>query len=124
VEDHCAAIDLILQKGKNGEIYNIGSTSEKSNLEVVRLILSILNKPEELITFVADRPGHDLRYCVDARKIQSELGWIPKTDFGDGLERTVDWYVKNKSWWQNIISGSYRNSVILLTADEMQLKLF
>ncbi len=124
VEDHCAAIDLILHKGRNGEIYNIGSTSEKSNLEVVRLILSILNKPEKLITFVADRPGHDLRYCVDARKIQSELGWTPKTDFGDGLKRTVDWYVKNKSWWQNIISGSYKNSAILLTADEMQLKLF
>jgi dTDP-glucose 4,6-dehydratase len=124
VEDHCAAIDLILHKGKIGEIYNIGSSSEKSNLEVVRSILSALSKPEELISFVADRPGHDLRYCVNADKIHKELGWTPKTEFSDGLKETVAWYVDNRSWCENIQNGNYRNSVMLLTVDDMQMVLF
>ena len=109
VKDHCRAIETILHKGKEGEIYNIGGNSEKTNLEVVKTVLSALGKNEDLITFVKDRPGHDLRYAIDASKIKQKLGWEPATSFEKGIAETVDWYIKNKTWWQNIISGDYKN---------------
>ncbi|SHH59460.1 dTDP-glucose 4,6-dehydratase [Sporobacter termitidis DSM 10068] len=124
VEDHCAAVDLILHKGKIGEVYNIGSSSEQSNLDVVRSILSELGKSEALISFVTDRPGHDLRYAINARKIQTALGWKPKTEFDNGLRKTVDWYLKNQSWWENILNGTYRNPARLLSGVGAQLTLF
>lgn len=109
VEDHCAAIDLVMRKGRKGEVYNIGGHNERSNLDVVKTILKHLDKPESLITFVTDRPGHDMRYAIDPAKIHRELGWLPKTDFDTGIKKTVDWYLDNKEWWQNIISGDYQN---------------
>jgi dTDP-glucose 4,6-dehydratase len=109
VEDHCSAIDLIIHKGREGEIYNIGGHNEKTNLEVVKTILRILNKPESLITFVKDRPGHDLRYAIDPSKIHNELGWFPETKFDKGIEKTIKWYLENKPWWEHIINGEYQN---------------
>ncbi len=108
VEDHCRAIDLILHKGKVGEVYNIGGHNEKSNLDVVKIILEQVGKPESLITFVGDRKGHDLRYAIDPTKIRDELGWLPTTMFADGIKQTIDWYLNNESWWKNIISGDYQ----------------
>lgn len=108
VEDHCRAIDMILQNGKVGEVYNIGGHNEKSNLEVVKIILREVGKPESLITFVGDRKGHDLRYAIDPAKIHSELGWLPTTKFDDGIKQTIAWYLDNKPWWENIISGEYQ----------------
>jgi len=107
VEDHCRAIDRILEDGRVGEVYNIGGHNERSNLDVVKAILHQLGKPESLITFVGDRKGHDLRYAIDPTKIQNELGWVPTTRFEDGISRTIDWYLQNESWWKNIISGDY-----------------
>ena len=98
VEDHCAAVDLIMRKGKAGEIYNIGGHNERNNLELVKTILNLTDKPESLITFVADRPGHDLRYGIDYSKIHDELGWSPQTDFSDGIKKTVEWYLNNEEW--------------------------
>ncbi len=109
VEDHCSAIDKIIHEAKNGDVYNIGGGCEKQNIDVVKLILKILNKPESLITYVKDRPGHDLRYAIDYSKIKTELGWTPSVKFEEGLKKTVDWYLTNKDWWQNIISGEYKN---------------
>lgn len=109
VEDHCAAIDLVIRKGRVGEVYNIGGHNEKTNLEVVKTILKQLGKPESLITFVTDRPGHDMRYAIDPAKIHRELGWLPQTKFEDGIKKTIDWYLDNKEWWQNILSGEYQN---------------
>jgi len=109
VEDHCRAIDLILHDGTIGEVYNIGGHNEKTNLEVVKTILKELKKPESLITFVKDRAGHDLRYAIDPSKIHKELGWLPATNFDDGIKRTVRWYLANKNWWEKIINGEYRN---------------
>jgi len=109
VEDHCAAVDLVMRSGRAGEVYNIGGHNEKSNIEIVKLILKILGKPESLITFVADRPGHDLRYAIDNTKITSELGWSPQIEFEDGLQKTVQWYLNNRSWWENILAGEYKN---------------
>ncbi len=109
VEDHCSAIDLIIHKGREGEVYNIGGHNERTNLEVVKAILRVLNKPESLITFVKDRPGHDMRYAIDPAKIHNELGWLPKTKFDDGIRQTVEWYLENKPWWEHIISGEYKN---------------
>jgi len=109
VEDHCAAIDLIIRKGTIGEIYNIGGHNERTNLEVVKTILKILGKGDELIEFVTDRKGHDQRYAIDPTKIQNELGWTPKTKFDDGIKKTVAWYLENRAWWQKIISGEYKN---------------
>ena len=108
VSDHCSAIDLIIRKGKDGEIYNVGGHNEKSNLEVVKTILRILGKSEDLIEFVKDRPGHDLRYAIDPTKIETELGWKHEFDFDKGIEKTVEWYLNNKTWWQHIISGEYK----------------
>ncbi len=109
VEDHCSAIDLIIRKGSVGEIYNIGGHSEKTNLEVVKTVLDKLGKSEELITYVTDRPGHDRRYAIDPTKIHGELGWLPETTFEVGIQKTVDWYLENRTWWENIISGEYAN---------------
>ena len=109
VEDHCRAIDLILYKGKDGEVYNIGGHNERSNLEVVKTIIDELDKPESLITFVEDRAGHDLRYAIDPTKISNELGWEPTVLFDEGIEKTIKWYLDNKEWWKNILSGDYRD---------------
>ena len=100
VEDHCAAIDLIIHSGTNGEVYNIGGCNEMKNISIVKLILKELGKCENLITYVADRLGHDLRYAIDPGKISSELGWTPKTSFGDGIRKTIEWYVENRKWWE------------------------
>jgi dTDP-glucose 4,6-dehydratase len=108
VEDHCSAIDLVLHKGRDGEVYNIGGNNERTNIEVVKAILRYLNKPESLITFVEDRLGHDRRYAIDATKIRKELGWQPKYTFEEGLKKTIDWYLDNRSWWENILSGEYK----------------
>ncbi len=109
VEDHCTAIDLVMRKGRAGEIYNVGGHNEKSNIDVVKTILKQLDKPESLITYVTDRPGHDMRYAIDPTKIHNELGWLPKTRFEDGIKKTIEWYLNNKTWWQNIISGKYQS---------------
>lgn len=108
VEDHCSAIDLIIREGREGEVYNVGGHNEKSNLDVVKIILKALGKSEDLITFVKDRPGHDRRYAIDPTKIHNELGWLPQTKFEDGIAKTIEWYLANKGWWQAIISGEYQ----------------
>ena len=107
VEDHCRAIDMILEKGKVGEVYNIGGHNEKANIDIVKIILKELNKPESLITYVADRKGHDLRYAIDASKIERELGWVPQTLFNDGIIKTIEWYKNNSKWMSEITSGEY-----------------
>lgn len=109
VEDHCSAIDLIIRKGKIGEVYNIGGHNERTNLEVVKTIIKELGKSEDLIEFVTDRPGHDRRYAIDPTKIHNELGWLPATKFDDGIKKTIDWYLTHKSWWEKIISGEYKD---------------
>ena len=108
VEDHCSAIDLIIRDGRVGEVYNIGGHNERTNLEVVKTILRALNKPESLIRFVTDRPGHDLRYAIDASKIEKELDWRPQTMFDTGIQSTIQWYLNNEAWWRNVLDGSYR----------------
>ncbi|MGB2869344.1 MAG: dTDP-glucose 4,6-dehydratase [Bacteroidota bacterium] len=108
VSDHCSAIDLVLHRGKVGEIYNIGGNNEWANVDIVRLILKHLGKPESLITFVKDRPGHDRRYAIDSTRIQAELGWSPSYTFEKGIEETIDWYLGNKDWWKKVISGEYK----------------
>ena len=107
VQDHCEAIDTVLHKGKEGNVYNIGGDNERTNMEIVRLILKILGKPETLIKYVKDRPGHDRRYAIDGAKIQRELGFKPGIDFAEGMENTVRWYRENKDWWERIKSGAY-----------------
>ena len=109
VEDHCKAIDLIIHKGKVGETYNIGGHNEMRNIDIVKIICSALNKPESLITYVADRKGHDMRYAIDPTKIHTELGWLPETMFADGIKITIEWYLNNREWWETIISGEYQN---------------
>lgn len=117
VEDHCSAIDLIIRKGRVGEVYNIGGHNEKTNLEVVKTILKELGKGEDLITFVKDRPGHDRRYAIDPAKIHQELGWLPQTSFAEGIKKTIKWYLDNESWWQRIISGEYQNYYMKMYGD-------
>lgn len=109
VEDHCKAIDLIIHKGREGEVYNVGGHNERKNIDIVRLICKALGKSESLITYVADRKGHDMRYAIDPTKIHNELGWLPETKFEDGIQKTIRWYLDNKPWWQEIVSGEYRN---------------
>ncbi len=109
VEDHCKAIDLIIRNGKVGEVYNIGGHNERTNLQVVKTIIKELDKSEELIHYVTDRLGHDMRYAIDPTKISSELGWEPTTTFDEGIKRTIEWYLENREWWENIISGEYQN---------------
>lgn len=108
VTDHCAAIDAVLHKGRLGEVYNIGGNNEWTNIDIIKLLLKNLGKSENLISFVKDRPGHDLRYAIDAAKISAELGWKPKVTFEEGLRSTIDWYLQHESWWRRIISGEYR----------------
>ena len=109
VEDHCKAIDLIIRKGRVGEVYNIGGHNEMRNIDIVKLICKALDKPESLITYVTDRKGHDMRYAIDPTKIHDELGWLPETKFADGIQKTIRWYLDNRSWWEEIISGEYQN---------------
>jgi len=107
VADHCRALDTVILKGKLGEIYNIGSGNEKTNLELIRKLLELLDKPQSLIQFVTDRPAHDRRYALDCARISTELGWKPAHSFDEALSATVDWYLKNESWWRSIKSGEY-----------------
>lgn len=108
VEDHCRAIDTVLQRGRAGEVYNIGGNNEKANIEIVRLILSKLGKDESLITHVKDRPGHDRRYAIDNTKITTELGWHPQYSFEKGMSMTIDWYLEHTHWMEHVTSGAYR----------------
>lgn len=109
VEDHCKAIDLVLQKGRVGEFYNIGGHNEMRNIDIVKLICAELGKSESLITYVTDRKGHDQRYAIDPTKIHNELGWLPETKFADGIKKTIQWYLDNRTWWEEIISGEYKD---------------
>ncbi len=108
VEDHCKAIDLVLRHGRIGEVYNIGGHNEMRNIDIVKLICRELGKPESLIRFVTDRKGHDMRYAIDPTKIHNELGWLPETMFADGIRKTIQWYLDNRGWWEEIISGEYQ----------------
>ena len=107
VEDHCSAICEVLHKGKLGEVYNIGGNNEWYNIDIVKLILKKLDKSEDQISYVKDRPGHDRRYAIDSTKIQTELGWKPKHQFEDGIEKTIQWYIDNEDWWRKVMSGEY-----------------
>jgi len=107
VEDHCSAICEVLHKGKLGEIYNIGGNNEWYNIDIVKLILKLLAKGEDHITYVKDRPGHDRRYAIDSTKIMKELGWKPNYQFAEGIEKTINWYVENEQWWRKVMSGEY-----------------
>ncbi len=109
VEDHCKAIDLIIHEGKVGEVYNIGGHNEMANIDIVKLICKELGKPESRISYVTDRKGHDRRYAIDPAKIHRELGWLPETKFADGIRKTVTWYLENREWWEEIVSGEYQN---------------
>lgn len=109
VEDHCRAIDLIIHRGRKGEVYNVGGHNEMRNIDIVKLICDYLGKPYSLIKHVADRKGHDMRYAIDPTKIHDELGWLPETKFADGIKKTIDWYLDNREWWGTIVSGEYRN---------------
>ena len=109
VEDHCKAIDIILHQGKIGEVYNIGGHNEMRNIDIVKLICKELGKTESLITYVTDRKGHDMRYAIDPKKIHNELGWLPETRFTEGIKKTIKWYLENREWWEDILSGEYQN---------------
>jgi dTDP-glucose 4,6-dehydratase len=108
VEDHADALWTVLTRGRIGGVFNIGAESELPNLEVVRRLLRSLGKPESLISFVRDRPGHDRRYAMDTTLIRTELGWRPRHDFSRGLENTVQWYLANETWWRRVLSEAYR----------------
>ena len=107
VIDHNKALDLVFEKGRIGEVYNIGASNEMPNIQIVKLILQHLKKSDELIQYVKDRPGHDRRYAIDSSKIKNELGWKPEFVFEEAISRTIDWYIGNKNWWESIISGDY-----------------
>lgn len=109
VEDNCRAIDLIIEKGRDGGVYNVGARCEMHNIEIVKLLLRKLGKSESLVRYVADRQGHDLRNAVDTAKITKELGWKPLTSFAAGIEKTISWYLENHSWWEAIVNGAYRS---------------
>lgn len=109
VDDHCSAIDKIIHDGKDGEVYNVGGHNEMKNIDIVKLICKELGKSEDLITYVTDRKGHDMRYAIDPTKIHNDLGWLPETKFEDGIKKTIKWYLDNKKWWEEIISGEYQN---------------
>ena len=122
VFDHCVAIDLIIRKGKVGEVYNVGGHNERTNLQVVKTILKALDKPESLIKYVEDRKGHDLRYAIDPTKLETELVWKPKYNFDTGIQQTIQWYLDNKEWWQNILSGEYKNYFQKMYVDKGRVK--
>ncbi|MCH8940862.1 MAG: dTDP-glucose 4,6-dehydratase [Bacteroidetes bacterium] len=107
VLDHCRAIEMVFESGTNGEVYNVGASTEMENIEIIKLILKHLQKPESLIEYVKDRLGHDRRYAIDSSKIQNELGWSPNYSFEDAIIKTIDWYISNKDWWNRIINGEY-----------------
>ena len=109
VEDHCRAIDLIIHEGRVGEVYNVGGHNEMRNIDIVKLICKLLEKPESLISYVTDRKGHDMRYAINPMKIHNELGWLPETKFEDGIKKTVQWYLEHREWWENIINGEYQS---------------
>jgi dTDP-glucose 4,6-dehydratase len=109
VEDHCEAIDLALTKGKSGDVYNVGAENDRPNLHVVRAILKLTGRDESLLKYVPDRPGHDRRYAMNSAKIRRELGWVPRRDFETGLSETVAWYRDNRTWWERVRSGAYRD---------------
>jgi len=108
VDDHNKAIDLVARSDRIGQVYNVGGRNEMKNIDIVKLILDYLGKPESLITYVTDRKGHDMRYAIDPTKITNDLGWTPETKFSDGIKLTIDWYLNNKDWWERIISGEYQ----------------
>ena len=108
VIDHNKAVELVFEKGKVGEVYNIGASNEMPNLKIIKLILSHMKKSEDLIQYVKDRPGHDRRYAIDSSKIKNELGWTPAFSFENAIADTIDWYLKNENWWKRIISGEYQ----------------
>lgn len=108
VEDHCSAIDLVIHKGLNGQVYNIGGNNERTNTHIVQTILKELGKPESLMSYVQDRPGHDRRYGIDPSKIMNDLGWKPKHTFETGIKETIQWYLNQKEWWTRIQNGEYR----------------
>ncbi|HTY10706.1 MAG TPA: dTDP-glucose 4,6-dehydratase [Bacteroidota bacterium] len=120
VEDHCSALDVVLHKGKEGEVYNIGGDNEQANIEIVKLILTELDKPHSLITFVKDRPGHDRRYAIDAAKIEKELGWKPSHTFEKGIRETIRWYRSNREWWQRILTGEYQRYYAAQYSDRLK----
>lgn len=122
VEDHCQAIDLVLHKGRDGEVYNVGGNNERTNIEIVKTILKHLGKPESLMKFVKDRPGHDRRYAIDATKLRTELGWSPKYNFDTGIEQTIKWYLENQEWWENIISGDYQDYFKAQYSDRLEVE--
>ncbi|MEK4108008.1 dTDP-glucose 4,6-dehydratase [Paenibacillus sp. FSL R10-2791] len=113
VEDHCSAIDLVIHEGVNGEVYNIGGNNERTNMQIVNTVLQELGKPDFLINYVKDRPGHDRRYGIDPTKIMNELGWKPKYSFETGIKETIQWYIKNREWWTRIQSGEYQKYAAL-----------
>lgn len=119
VEDHCKAIDLIIREGKIGEVYNVGGHNEMRNIDIVRLICAELGKSEDLIVHVSDRKGHDMRYAIDPTKIHGALGWLPDTKFSDGIRRTIRWYLEHRSWWEDIITGEYRNYYTKMYGDRL-----
>lgn len=120
VEDHCSAIDLVIHQGRNGEVYNIGGNNERTNLQIVKTILQELGKPETLITYVKDRPGHDRRYGIDPTKTMTELGWKPKHSFETGIKETIRWYLDNQDWWTRILSGAYQEYYTKQYGDRMR----
>lgn len=119
VEDHCSAIDLVIHKGVNGEVYNIGGNNERTNVHIVNTVLQELDKPDSLITYVQDRPGHDRRYGIDPTKIMTELGWKPKHTFETGIKETIQWYLNNREWWTRIQSGEYQKYAELQYGDRL-----
>ena len=121
VEDHCRAIDLIIHRGREGEVYNVGGHNEMRNIDIVKLICRELDKPESLITYVTDRKGHDMRYAIDPTKIHEELGWLPETRFEDGIKKTIRWYLEHRDWWEEIISGEYQNYYARMYGDRGEI---
>lgn len=117
VNDHCQAIDLIVREGAAGEVYNVGGHNEMRNIDIVKLILERLEKPDSLIEHVEDRAGHDLRYAIDPKKIHTDLGWAPRTPFTDGIVKTIDWYLANEGWWRQILSGEYLKANMAYTSN-------